>query len=309
VPDVELRQLRLFLAVAEHGSFRAAAEALDSQISSVSRQIARLEEQLTTDLFTRHTRGAKLTHAGEHILPVARRIISDTDQVLRHAAAAAQARAGTLSIGFDVPLSTGRLRDAIAAFRLSAPEVLIDLIECDMAELAHLLQRHEIDVAVTASALSGSSFSVLTLWTEPLFAALPDGGPLARRETVTWPDLARRPLIFRAARDGPNLPPRFALHVAEHGLSVGRSRHVVSRETLLAAVGMDFGNSIVEASATGAMHPGVTFRPIGEDDAAAQITAVWHHENNNPVRQKFVADLRDAVRRERRVDGRSSATQ
>ncbi len=96
---IELRQLRYFVAVADAGSFRAAAEASGAMISVVSRQIASLEQQLHTELFSRTYRGAKLTHAGDHILPIARRILADVDHALNYAAAIAQARRGRLAIG------------------------------------------------------------------------------------------------------------------------------------------------------------------------------------------------------------------
>lgn len=305
---VELRQLRYFVAVADTGSFRAAADARGAIISVVSRQIASLEEHFTTDLFSRSHRGAKLTHAGEHILPIARRILADVDHTLAYAVAAAQAKAGRLVIGFDLSLSTGHLRDGIAAFRQSAPDVIIALTECRTATLTSLLERHEIDVSLTLAAPSRSAFETLPLWTELLFAALPDRTSLARRPDVSWSDIAAEPLIFQTGQSGAIVPPFLKRLAAMHELETRLSRRTVSREALLSAVGMGFGLTVVEESATGIALPGVVFRPIAEPDAKVQVTAVWHHQNDNPVRQKFVAELRDQVRRDKRTDSRPSAT-
>lgn len=305
---IELRQLRYFVAVADAGSFRAAAEGRETLISVVSRQIASLEQQLTTDLFSRSYRGAKLTDAGAYILPIARRILADVDETLRYAAAVAQARAGRLTIGFDLSLSAGGLRDGIVAFQVTAPDVSIDLAECSAAELTSLVERHEIDVALMLAAPKSSAFATLPLWKEPLFAAFQSDHPLARREALIWSELAAEPLIFQTNGSGAAVPQNLALLFATHGLKSQLSRRTVSREALLSAVGMGFGMTIVEESATDIMLPGVVFRPVAEPDAEVQVTAVWHHQNANPVRQKFVAELRDQVRSEGRAQNRSSAT-
>lgn len=305
---ITLRQLRYFVAAADAGSFRAAAEGRDTLISVVSRQIASLEEQLTTDLFSRSYRGAKLTHAGEYILPVVRRILADVDHTLVYAAASARAKAGRLTIGFDLSLSSGRLREGIAAFRRVAPKVLIDLVECRAAELTSLVERDEIDAAFTLAAPISSVFTTLPLWTEPLFVALPSDHPLARQEAISWSELAAEALIFQTDGSGATVPPSLAMLLATHGLKPHLSRRMVSREALLSAVGVGFGLTIIEQSATGITLPGVVIRPIAEPDAKVHVTAVWHHLNDNPVCQKFVAELRDGVRREKRAKSRSSAT-
>lgn len=305
---IELRQLRYFVAVAETGSFRAAAEACGTLISVVSRQIASLEQQLTTDLFSRTYRGAKLTHAGENILPIARRMLADVDYAIHYAAEIAQARTGRLAIGFDLSLSTGPLHDGIAAFRLMTPDVLIDLAECSAETLASLLERHEIDVAFALTSMSRSAFTTLPLWTEPLFAGLSELHSLARRDVFSWSDFAAEPLIFQTEQSRAAVPPNLASLAAMHGLKPHLSGRTMSREALLSAVGMGFGLTIIEESATGIMLPGVVFRPIAEPDAAVQVTAVWHNQNDNPVRQKFVAELRDQVRRATRTKEGSSAT-
>ena len=72
---MEPEQLRIFLAVAEHGSFTAAAKALFVSHSTTSRAVAALERELGAPLFLRHGRSVSLTKAGEMLRPEAERIL------------------------------------------------------------------------------------------------------------------------------------------------------------------------------------------------------------------------------------------
>ncbi|MEP5759106.1 MAG: LysR family transcriptional regulator, partial [Litoreibacter sp.] len=75
--------LRLFVLVADKGSFSAAARSTRATPSAVSRQISRLEEDVGTRLLQRTTRQQVLTEAGEVYLRHARQIIEDVDEALR----------------------------------------------------------------------------------------------------------------------------------------------------------------------------------------------------------------------------------
>jgi len=297
---MELRQLRYFVAAAEAGSFSGAAAALGVIQPTVSQHIQRLEEQVHTDLFERHARGARLTHAGEHLLRVARRIIADVDQALRHATEVAQAEAGAVSIGFYASLSSGPLRDAIAAYRAAMPKVAINLFEGSPPDLLTALQQRRIDVSFTVGEVARADVEKLHLWDEPLLAAVPEGSPLAQRETLTWADLASEPLVVRTWESGPVLHTFLAGRLTPHALTPHIAQHFISREALLSAVGLGFGITVVGASAAGLTYPGVAFRPIAEPDASIAVIAVWMPDNDNPVRQKFVAELRDRLRAEAR---------
>src|SRR3954470_7130438 len=82
--NVTLRQLRAFLAVAVEGHFTRAADKLDVSQSTVSTLIRELEANLGLRLFDRHTRALRLTQAGEEIVPLARKSLSDLDHALEN---------------------------------------------------------------------------------------------------------------------------------------------------------------------------------------------------------------------------------
>ncbi|MFZ5558699.1 MAG: LysR family transcriptional regulator [Pseudomonadota bacterium] len=297
---MELRQLRYFVAVADAGSFSGAAAALGIQQPTVSQHIRKLEDRLHTDLFERRARGIRLTRAGEHLLRVARRIVADMDQALRHATAVAKAEAGMLSIGFYTSLSSGPLRDTIAAYRAAAPRVAFELFEGSPPDLLAALRGHRIDLALTVGEVIAPDLAMLRLWDEPLLAALPGDSPLARQESVSWADLAAAPLVVRTWERGPVLYTFLAGKLTPHALMPEIVQHFISREALLSAVGIGFGITVVGRTAAGLAYPGVAFRPLAEPDASIPVIALWLPDNGNPMRQKFVADLRDRVRADAR---------
>ncbi len=78
---MEPEQLRIFLAVAEHGSFTAAAKALFVSHSTTSRAVAALERELGTPLFLRQGRSVSLTKAGEMLKPEAERLLKLMEEI------------------------------------------------------------------------------------------------------------------------------------------------------------------------------------------------------------------------------------
>ena len=78
---MELHQLRYFAAVAELGNFTRAAERCFVSQPSLSQQIIKLEHELNARLFVRQGRTSKLTRAGERLLPRARMILNDVDEL------------------------------------------------------------------------------------------------------------------------------------------------------------------------------------------------------------------------------------
>src|ERR671937_343611 len=121
----DVKQLRVLRAVAEHGSFSAAAEALSYTPPAVSQQIAALERRAGTTLVDRGSRGVRLTDAG-------RALVEHADVVLARLAAAEAAL----------------LPSAVALFSERHPEVDLSFIQAEPQEAAPKLRAAELEVAV-----------------------------------------------------------------------------------------------------------------------------------------------------------------
>ncbi len=145
---MNLRQLRTIVAIADHGSFAAAGQAIGLSQSAVSLQIKSLEEEIGVALFDRTLRPPRLTPAGQNIVDRARTILGQIDEI--KGATDENRIAGRLTVGAVpttlsgiVPLALGELRDR-------QPGLAITVVSGSSSALADQALRGEIDVAVVA---------------------------------------------------------------------------------------------------------------------------------------------------------------
>ena len=185
---LDARRLEVLRAVAEHGSFSAAAEALSFTQPAVSKQIAALERQAGTALLERTPRGVRLTQAGS--------LLVDHAAAIAERLSAAQAQLEALT-----SLETGRLRmaafptavatvvsEAVAAFGRAHPAVRLSLEERVTDQSLDLLRAGDIDLALVATyeqpAPTFEGIERRHLIDDPMFVALPRDHPLAERQRV-----------------------------------------------------------------------------------------------------------------------------
>ncbi|MGB7184164.1 MAG: LysR family transcriptional regulator, partial [Burkholderiaceae bacterium] len=165
--DASPSALRAFVLVATYRSFSKAAQALGTRQSTVSSQIARLEELVGQPLLERSTRRVALAPAGKRLLPLAEEIIE------LHTIAAARVHdatlAGTVRFGATENLWTSfSLGDAIGRFGRSHPEVAISINIAPAREIRRLYEGGGLD---------------LCLMVNP---EKPDDGRLIRRDRLRW---------------------------------------------------------------------------------------------------------------------------
>jgi DNA-binding transcriptional LysR family regulator len=186
--DVDLRLIRYFTVVAEHGNLHRAAAALRTAQPSLSRQIRRLENVVGVRLFERTRKGSRLTAAGEAFLPEALSLLRAAERAANRARSAGGS--GTLLIGYTgnlivtpVVRELRRRGCSVRTRHLSQPEVSAALID------------HRVDVAVARLPLPTDGLRVTVLYDEPRVLVVPVSHPLAGKESVTLDDFADEPLV------------------------------------------------------------------------------------------------------------------
>src|SRR5260221_4540756 len=131
MPDgyqMELRNLRYFVAVGEEQHYGRAAEGLGIAQPALSRQIRDVEKELGFPLFDRLPRGVKLSAAGKLFLGDARRILQEVEEAKLRAERVATGKAGTLRVGFVGALSWhGAVPDSFRGFRRRQPDAELGL--------------------------------------------------------------------------------------------------------------------------------------------------------------------------------------
>jgi DNA-binding transcriptional LysR family regulator len=145
---VTLNQLRTFLAVAENGSVRAAAQQLVVTQAAVSASVAALQKSLGVMLVTPDGRGLRLTDAGAAYAQYARRILGLLDEAGRSATAAADPERGELRIAAVTTAAEQILPGILGGFRRRHPQTGVRLEAGNRDRVRALLDRHEVDLVL-----------------------------------------------------------------------------------------------------------------------------------------------------------------
>ncbi len=198
---MELRQLRYFIKVAEHGSMGRAAADLGIVTSALSQQISRLESELSTRLLTRTATGVTPTDAGIAFLRQAQLAVRHADSA---AHAARQARlTGQVSIGLAATTASVLALPFLRAMRERYPDVRIHLVESLSGHLSGMLNARQLDLAILFRAEAARRWSVLPLIDERLFLiARPGMGGLPAPGPVWLRDLSGVPLVLPSSGHG-----------------------------------------------------------------------------------------------------------
>ncbi|MEV0353281.1 LysR family transcriptional regulator [Nonomuraea sp. NPDC050680] len=187
--DLDLRLVRSFTTVAEHRHFGRAAAALHLTQSSLSRQIARLEQQVGARLLDRTPQGSRLTDAGEVFLPLALALLRSATGAAAQARAAAQP--SRIAIGYIGNLV---VTSAVRELRQRHPDAEVRIFHLDWGEPRAALLDHRVDAAVARLPFPTDGLHVTVLYDEPRALLVPVDHRLAGKESVTLDDIADEPL-------------------------------------------------------------------------------------------------------------------
>ena len=190
---MELRVLRYFLAVADHGSITAAAAQVHVAQPSLSRQLRALEAELGVELFVRDGRALRLGPAGRPFLPIARDLVARADT----ATATMTALAHGLNVSLAVAAHATTIADVIAPFVASrgASTAAPSFVAADADAAYEALARAAVDVAVSTSPPPHGA-AALQIAEFPIWAQVATTHPWATLDEVPFERLLGQPLIL-----------------------------------------------------------------------------------------------------------------
>jgi DNA-binding transcriptional LysR family regulator len=238
---MSIKQCRAVRAIAEHGSFAAAARALNVAQSAISMQVATFEETLGVPLFDRDFRPPRLTDAGRTVLAHARIVVDEYDKMV-DTLSKGPASGGPLRIGVIPTVLTNILPAALIALRAhpSAPNVQVS---SDLSgDLMRAVVRGELDAALIHRP---DEVPEDHHWTQIARQRIVVIAPPASTETELGAIFAAHPYIRfnRSARVAPMIETR----LAELGLPLRASTEIQSIEAIRLLVALGFGASILPA--------------------------------------------------------------
>ncbi|HEC05633.1 MAG TPA: LysR family transcriptional regulator [Thiolapillus brandeum] len=228
---MEFGSLRTFVAVADSGSFSAAAQQLYLTQPAVSKRLAALEAELNIRLFDRIGRNVRLTHAGEELLPKAREILLQA-QDMKHLASNLQTEiSGTLVLGTSHHIGLHRLPPVLRDFRNRFSAVDLDIRFMDSEAACTAVEKGELEMAiVTLPTESLPHLETRELWKDELCFVVSRDHQLAGTSPVTLEQLTHYPAVL----PGPTTYTRNILEQAlqKHGLEITLGMFTNYMETL-----------------------------------------------------------------------------
>jgi DNA-binding transcriptional LysR family regulator len=203
--DVEARQLRYYLAVAEELHFGRAAERLGMAQPPLSRAIRTLERQLGVRLLERTTRQVTLTAAGEVLVRDARTALDAISAAARRAQNAGRPTPA-LRLALKTDYDAELLPQILDAYRREEASLPVELVLGGRGEQEPALRDGRADVALLPTPFDDRGLDVEHLLTEPRLVALAADDPLAARSVLRLADLAGRTLPDGNPADRGGLP-------------------------------------------------------------------------------------------------------
>lgn len=187
-----LRHLRYLLAVADHGGFTRAAEALHVSQPTLSQQIRQLEESLGVSLFDRTSRTVKPTDAGEAYIECARRVLVELEAGRRALHDVKDLSRGTLRLAmtptFMAYLVGPLVRDYVARY----PNIHLQIFEMSMADIEAGLADDSLDIAIAFDQVRNADIESIPAFSETLGLMVGRAHPLYEsREALSAEEVAQ----------------------------------------------------------------------------------------------------------------------
>ncbi|WP_413993276.1 LysR family transcriptional regulator [Labrys okinawensis] len=285
--SIEFRHLRYFLAAAEQGSFRKAGRALGVQVSTISRRIGDLEDNLGASLFHRHSAGARLTFAGQRFLQRAREIDRQIGESGDDIAMIGRAEMGVVRIGIFSSLSSGFLPDLLRQYDQSHAAVQMELVDGNPADHVSAIRQLELDIAFVTGTRDWPDCDSEHFWSERVFAVLPEAHPLSRKTALTWHDLAGEMFIVSDVPPGQEIHDYLVQRLATLGHHPNIQSQQVDRHNLLSLVAIGRGLTVTSEATIATQVPDICYRPIKGE--VLPFSAVWSPKNDNPALRRLLS--------------------
>ena len=293
---LDLRKLRYFLTVAEELHFGRAALRLHLAQPPLTRQISALETDLGFKLFDRTSRTVTLTAQGRSFLPYARGVLEQVELTQTIANKLAAGTAGQLALGYVSSIALSDLfSQAIQAFAQRFPDVQLTLVECASGSLGAQVADGRLDIGLSRLLPHNDEVQALSLGEERLVAAISVDNPLADHSHVSLAQLSAHPLILFPPDYGSGLNQSIEQLYRHHGqpLRPGPTGRQITSIIALVAAGQ--GVALVPECTQSLMNKGVTYRPMVESDACAQLLVLTPTATKSVLVDAFLAVITEAL--------------
>lgn len=281
---MDIRRLRLFLAVVDHGGFTAAANAENVAQPAVSLAVRELEEEVGAPLLVRSRRGVTVTPAGEALVPPVRQALRDLEHARTAVAAVTGLIAGHLDLTALPTLAADPVSDLVGRFRRAHSGVTVRLAApADLDALAEEVRSGRAEVGITEQGPATRGLTHVRLREQELLAVSPPGqaGGTLRLDRLTGAPLVLTP-------PGSSLRDLVGVALGAAGITPEVAVETAQREALVPLVLAGAGTTFLPSQlADAAARLGATVRPT-QPRLRRTIVLVHRPEGIGPAARRFV---------------------
>jgi DNA-binding transcriptional LysR family regulator len=273
-PNLELRHLRTFAAVAQRRSFTRASADLHIAQQAVSQQIKALERSLGVTLLRRSARRVELTPEGAVFLADSRRVLAAADRAARRVKAAARGEVGTLLLTYTLTTVWSTIPTLLARLAADHPQLKVEAREVFGADIPELLLGGRCDLALAPMTAYPRGFRTRTVRREALRVALSDTDPLARRKQLELATLATRQFELWPREMAPGFYDAVVGACRAAGFEPTLDEHAAGN-TVWGNIARGRGVALINASLAEQLPRGVALIALAQPHATLNYDAIW----------------------------------
>lgn len=295
--NYDFQELRSFVAVADLGNFRAAAEDLAISAPALSRRIDRLETMLGTRLLERTTRRVALTNVGRTFLEHARAALDELEGATLSITEMAQRRVGQVTVACVPSVVHYFLPSVLASYRARYPNIRIRIVDASANDALSTVAEGRADFGLNFVGAQEAGIDFRPFYKEPFVLAVRRDSPLARRKRVTWAEAAGQPFMTVSRASGNRL--LLDVELGKAGIRLDPAYEVSHVSTLLGLVEAGLGIAAVPRLALPlSRHPTLAAVPVVQPVVQRTLGFITRHGKVlSPPAQLLVAMLREATSR------------
>lgn len=293
--NFDLQQLQGFVAVAERGSFRAAADQINLSAPALSRRIEKLETILGARLFHRTTREVELTPLGRVFLERARTALDDLEAAMLGIADIATHRGGRVTVACVPSAALYFLPTVISSFSGNYPGIRVRVVDESMNQVLQSVLSGDADFGIGFMNTLTPEIAFESIHNDPFVLAIPRSHPLAGRKSVNWADVEKESLIAVARSSGNRQLLDDSLTKA--GLNPSFAFEVSHVATLLGMVEAGLGLAAVPRMALSSTHATLVGLPLRQPQTVRRVGLLRRHGVKlRPAAEMFHQHLRTALK-------------
>lgn len=288
----DLKDLQIFVAIAETGSIAGAAAREHLVASAVSKRLAELEEAMTVELVQRGARGVTLSPAGLALLAHARAVLNEAERLADGMAGFAAGERGLVRVAANHSAIVQFLPADLATYRAAQPDVRVELDECLSEAVANRVLEHAADVGVLAGLAEADELEVWPYRVDQLALLLPALHPLAVHASLPFAAALGEPLVGMTHQS--DLSDRLARAAAEAGQTLKIQVRVGSFDAVCAMVAAGMGLAVTPAQAVGPFTQALGLAVVPLSDSWAHRQLYLCLRKNTPAQapaRRFISHL------------------